>query len=311
MTQRFFIPLLILLILSTTVIAVISVKPISRPVIAENTTSQAPLQSIPKEAAPQETTPSLPMLNINKISSEKTIPNLPTPAFTPVNGCKIPIIMYHYVEYVQNKKDTLRQKLNINPDLLEKQLELLKNSGYTFHTARDIPELLKTCPTPKQKSIILTFDDGYADFYTNVFPLLKKYNSKATAYIISNRIGQQDYMTESQLKELVASGLVEIGAHTLDHPSLTRLSTPEVKRQIEESKKNLEKILNTQVETFTYPSGHFNSAIEKLTKDAGFTCALSTLAGSIHSPKTLFHLHRFRAGILGGATPSLTQLERS
>src|SRR5258706_2924474 len=95
---------------------------------------------------------------------------------------KIPIFLYHYVENVYN--DPGRQKLNIPPSILTAQIETLKRAGYTLITPDDLIAALSGKKKLSQKLAMLTFDDGYMDFYTDVFPILHKEQVKAIAYIV-------------------------------------------------------------------------------------------------------------------------------
>lgn len=224
---------------------------------------------------------------------------LPTPKEDVVaKSFKIPVIMYHYVEYVQDRHDTIRMSLNTNPALFESQLKQLKDAGYASYFARDIPDLLDGKKYYTSKMVILTFDDGYEDFYTDVFPLLKKYNMRATAYIISDFIGRRGFMNKEQLQELSRSGLVEIGSHTLDHLYLKTTPDKEAKRQIVESKKLLEKELDMPIDSFAYPFGAMSPAAIEYVKEARYTNAVSVIHGSLQSPENLFFLYRIRPGTL-------------
>ena len=69
----------------------------------------------------------------------------------------------------------------------------------------------------------LTLDDGYEDNYTNLFPLLKKYQAKATISVVTGSIGQPGILTADQIREMSDSGLVEFASHTVTHPHLTSL----------------------------------------------------------------------------------------
>lgn len=215
---------------------------------------------------------------------------------------KIPIVMYHYVEYVKDQGDTIRKGLDVNPAWFEKQLQLLKENNYETYFAKDIPGIISgSIVYNPSKSIVLTFDDGYEDFYTDVFPLLKKYNMRATAYIIYDFLDRKGFMTKDQIYELSNSGQVEIGAHTLDHLYLKTIPESAARTQIFESKKLLEKLIGTPVETFAYPYGAFNLTTVNLVKEASFSAALSVIPGVYQSANNLFFLNRIRPGIF---TPS-------
>jgi peptidoglycan/xylan/chitin deacetylase (PgdA/CDA1 family) len=216
----------------------------------------------------------------------------------PLASLKLPIIMFHYIEYVQNPGDTLRAKMDISPFTLNFQLNTLKENNYDTYFVKDIPHLLDTGLEPKNKSIILTFDDGYEDFYQNVFPLLKKYQLKATVYIIYNFIGRKDFMTQSQIQELIDSGLVEVGSHSLSHPSLSKITAEKAHTEIFESKEKLQNMFGIPIETFAYPGGAYNDDTIKLVKEAGYTVAVTTKPGITVLDNDLYQVHRLRPGYL-------------
>ena len=234
----------------------------------------------------------------------------PNPHIPPADfKVKVPILMYHYVEYVQDRNDTIRQSMNINPGLFETQLRILQDNNYKTYFVKDIPSILDQDLELPERRIILTFDDGYEDFYTFAFPLLKKYKIKSTLYVVNNFLGSKGYLTEDQLKEIVNSRLVEIGAHTLDHVYLKGESGAVAARQIVESKNELEDMLGINIRTFAYPFGAFDDAAIQIVKEASFSAAVSVIPGNVHSKNELFYLYRIRAGAFQG-TDSLDTLEK-
>ena len=130
---------------------------------------------------------------------------------------RVPILMYHYVEYVKDKGDKVRISLNTTPDTLEQEVKTLSEAGYTFMTNAELADVLDGKSKLPPKPILLTFDDGYRDFYTDAYPILKKYQVKATQYVISGFLNNKNHLTSSQLQEIAKDGLVEIGAHTVHH----------------------------------------------------------------------------------------------
>ncbi len=213
----------------------------------------------------------------------------------------IPILMYHYVEYVQDKKDTERQELNVNPNVFEEQLQTLIAGHYTFITAKELGDIFDgNMPIP-QNPIMLTFDDGHWDLDTSVLPILKKYNVRATAYIISGFIGTNtDSLTPEELQDVINSGLVEIGDHTINHPSLKGKPLAFVEREIVQSKMDLEQRYHLHIVSFAYPYGSFDRQAIHVVKAAGYTTAVSTIAGNEQNNQNRFFLFRVRPGYLTG-----------
>jgi len=209
---------------------------------------------------------------------------------------KIPVLMYHYVEINQNKKDFLRDNLNTNPYIFEKQILTFKNAGFEFIWASEIPMALND--KSDKKYVVFTFDDGYESFYSQTYPIIKKHKIKVTNYLIADFIGNANYMSKGQIDKIFDEGFLEIGSHTLNHPGLTVISKEEANRQIIESKKKLEKMFNTYVGSFCYPYGFFNSEIAILVEKAGYTNATTTRLGSVVSKSNLYEINRIRPGIM-------------
>ena len=224
------------------------------------------------------------------------MPETPTPI--PPDSIHLPIIMYHYVEYVKETNDLVKNKLNINPALFEQQLKSFQQEGYTTYFAKEIPDILNGKIQLKGRSVILTFDDGYEDFYSVVVPLLTKYQMKGTDYVINDYIGRKGFLTKKQLQEMVKNPYVEIGSHTLDHVYLKTVPDTLAIKQITESKKGLEDLLGVPVVTFAYPYGAVGVDTPTLVKQASFSAAMGTNFGQIHSKETIFNLTRIRAGYL-------------
>ncbi len=228
----------------------------------------------------------------------QSLPSNYSPALVPetTKTVHIPILMYHYVEHVKDKKDILRQKLNTNPETLDLELKTMKEAGYSFLTMAEVNDAINNKKPLPPKPIVLTFDDGYKDFYTDAFPILQKYQVKATAYIITGFIGKPNYMSLPQLTEVKKSGLIEIGAHTVHHVDLKQATLKQAEEEIKGSKIALEQLFGDTVTTFAYPSGRFNEQAIQVVKNAGFLTAVSTLPGTEAASVNKLVLYRLRAG---------------
>lgn len=209
---------------------------------------------------------------------------------------RVPILLYHYVEYVRDKKDTIRQSLDITPDVFEKQVKTLKDAGYTFMTVSDLADVLDGKTKLPDKPVILTFDDGHWDLYTDVLPIIEKYQVKVTAYIVPGFIGGSDSLSSDQLQKVIQSNLVEIGDHTIHHASLAKRPLALVRYEVNLSKEMLEKRYNIHVVSFAYPYGSFDQQAISVVKDAGFKTAVSTVPGILQNQSNRYFLFRIRPG---------------
>lgn len=225
------------------------------------------------------------------LSTESAIPEI---------TIRVPILLYHYVEYVQDKNDKTRQSLNIPPNILTSQIESLKSAGYTFINASELSSALEGKTKLPDKVVMLTFDDGYMDFYTNVFPILKAEQIKAVEYVVPDFLNRPNFMFTFQLKEIAKNPLVEIGAHTMDHVWLKGATKNKTEYEISQSRKELQSITDLPIDSFAYPYGAFDQQAIGIVKSAGFTNAVSTIPGIEHTRYTRYFLYRIRPGYRTG-----------
>jgi peptidoglycan/xylan/chitin deacetylase (PgdA/CDA1 family) len=212
------------------------------------------------------------------------------------SNLRVPIFMYHYVENIIDSSDTTRMSLNIPPDIFEQQIQTLQKAGYIFLTMAMVTNAVETGSDLPEKRIVLTFDDGYKDFYTDVFPLLKKYNVKAVAYIAPGLLDTPNYMSKHDVIEVAQSGLVEIASHTVNHRFLKDDQLSDAYYEIMESKNVLQDMIDGQVISFAYPYGAFDAQAIDLVKKAGYKNAVSTLPGVEITEQNMFYITRIRPG---------------
>lgn len=192
------------------------------------------------------------------------------------NVWTLPILLYHYISANPNPRDTLRSQLSVTPQDFSAQLEYLATQGYTTITLDDLLAVQAGSAAMPDKPVLLTFDDGYADFYQNAFPLLERYQMKATIYVPSDLVGRPNYMTWEQLRQLAASPLMTIGSHSRTHPPLDTLSWEQQRDEINTSKATLEAQLGLPVQYFCYPYGRYNATTLSLIAEAGYRSATTT-----------------------------------
>lgn len=222
---------------------------------------------------------------------QKTVAQTST---TPVKSVHLPILMYHYIRTVTDLRDPVGIDLSVPASMFEEQMKYLDNAGYTTITLDDLVATWKGEKTLPEKPIIMTFDDGYEDFYTVVFPILKKYNLKATAYIIAGFIDKPHYLTSEQLKELSQSPLVTIAAHTMQHPNLRNTTGPKLIDEVMGSKKWLENFTEKTILHFAYPSGQYNKETIRAVEKAGYITSVTTEPGEDHPSTKPFAITRVR-----------------
>lgn len=214
---------------------------------------------------------------------------------------RVPILMYHHIaDDSRWPNDARKQRLAVQPEQFAEQLDYLQQAGYTTITLDDlVSALYHTAPLPA-KPVILTFDDGYQDFYSTAYPLLKRYSDKATIYIISEWVGKPDIMTWDELRELASSPLITIGAHTRTHPKLADHSAERIHTEIAGGKADLESQLHTTVRHLAYPYGSYNAATLEQARLVGFVTATTVHYGVEERADKLLELPRV---FVNGGTP--------
>lgn len=181
------------------------------------------------------------------------------------------ILMYHSIR--KDPGDT-HSELVVTPEAFEKQLQLLQSKDFKFLT---ISELLHS-ETNQDARVAITFDDGFKDNYEFAFPLLKKYGAKATIYLAPD-INGIERLSTAMIREMVSSGLIEFGAHTLSHCNLEKSDFETANIEIQGSKERVEELTGMNCEAFAYPFGRFNHNVAAMVKEAGFTSAVTVKKG--------------------------------
>lgn len=165
-------------------------------------------------------------------------------------GYDVPVLMYHAVD---NDLWGIAE-LFVRPERMEEQLQYLTENGYDTIFFEDLYHI-----EDYDKPVILTFDDGYLDNYTQLFPLLQKYNAKATIFVITQYIGNDiHYTNQDQLREMADSGLVSIQSHTVTHPDLDELSLEQQRQELEQSKLLTTRMTLREPYVLCYPTGKYN-----------------------------------------------------
>lgn len=211
-----------------------------------------------------------------------TTPPAPAAIAPGPKNVRIPILTYHYIRVNPDPRDGLGFALSVTPANFSAQMDWLAQNGYHPVTTADLVANLRGERGLPARPIVLTFDDGYADFYTNAIPILRTHDFTAVSYVVSGFIGRPGYMTAAQVISAQGAGF-EIGSHTVDHVNLTRQSNDGLRYQLTASKEALERLLKRPVTSFCYPYGKYGAREANAVAAAGYQDATSTLAGPNHS----------------------------
>lgn len=214
----------------------------------------------------------------------------------------VPILMYHYVRYVDRAADPLGFSLSVTPEQLDAQLGWLKAAGYETVRMDALAACMRGAGPCPLRAVALTFDDGYADAFTTALPIVRRHGFVATFYIVSGFVGQPGYMGWEEIRALRDAGM-EIGAHSISHPDLTGLGLEELRVQVGQSGALIAAEIGQPVVSFCYPGGRFSDTVVAVTREAGYTSATTTIQDGPQSDP--FTLPRLR--ISGDLTLELFQ----
>lgn len=209
---------------------------------------------------------------------------------------KLPILTYHSI-------DESGSVISTSLETFKRQIKLLSDEGFNVISLKDLtvgPDRRDHIPP---KTIILTFDDGFQNFYSTAFPILKEHNFTATVFLITDHCGKYNDWDENlasierarlmdweEIKELSKYG-IEFGSHTQTHPDLTQIPIELATKEAVQSKLTLEEKLGIESAAFAYPYGKYNPAVRNLI-EANFKMACSTRLGKADFGDDLFTLKR-------------------
>ena len=237
-----------------------------------------------------------------------------------IKNPKFIILLYHKIG--RYPEDAKFPGLYVTEDDFDRQIKYLKNAGYSFLT---LSELKKTYDyyyadknkkngrfndisdaTPinnKKRYAAITFDDGSKSVYSGGFKVMRNNGVNATVFMVSGLAGgfndwdiengenKDEMLNLSELKELAEYG-IEIGAHTVTHPHLTKITIEKAFVEISNSKKKLEELLGIKINFFAYPYGDYNDDVKSLVIKAGFEGACITKTGIVKNGADFFALKR-------------------
>jgi peptidoglycan/xylan/chitin deacetylase (PgdA/CDA1 family) len=211
----------------------------------------------------------------------------------------MPCLMYHKIA---TRPPRVRIKgLYVSPRLFARQLAELAEAGFTTPRFGELPD-----GSNAGKTVALSFDDGFKSAFENGLGPLREMKLHAIQFLVVDRIGQSNawevqlgdvrepLMDAAEIKDWLDAGH-EIGAHSLSHPFLTRVSLREAREEIFSSRKKLEDLFGVPVRHFCYPYGDWNEAVQDLVREAGYETACTTDFGLNTSATPRWELKRIMA----------------
>jgi peptidoglycan/xylan/chitin deacetylase (PgdA/CDA1 family) len=221
----------------------------------------------------------------------------------PGNRLAIPILMYHSIADDDETGVQPYYRTSTSPAAFALQMKHLADRGYSTINVAEAVKFLQS-GSHTEKCAVITFDDGYSNFYRHAFPILNRYHFAATVFLPTAYIGTQplqfkgkDCLTWSEVRELRKHG-ISFGSHTVTHPHLTSLDAAGVRNELVRSKQTLEDNLGEAVESFAYPYAFpeddvpFVRMLRDTLVDAGYQQGVSTRIGTARPQEDCYFLRR-------------------
>lgn len=208
---------------------------------------------------------------------------------------KLPILMYHAI-HVMDPSEAANSGLIVDPETFESHLKALKEAGYYTLSPAEAYKVLTENVLPENKKVVwLTFDDSLKDFYTQAYPILQKYQMKATNNVITGFVqaGREDILTLDEIKEMKKNGM-SFEDHTVNHPDLSVSSADTQNSELQDSKEYLDHNLSQTTTTVAYPSGRYSETTLQLAEKLGYKMGLTTNNGLASLSDGLLSLNRVR-----------------
>jgi len=198
--------------------------------------------------------------------------------------------------------------LRIPPEKFAGHMELIAAAGFTPVTLSTMADRLAASDADdRERLVVLTFDDGYENFYTHALPVLRRHGFLATVFVVSDLAGESyrwedvehfagkppRLMSWSQMREATRYG-IEFHSHSCTHPRLSRLSPAAAEREIVESRTTIERELGKKVDFFCYPFGDASRSVRRQVAEAGYRAAFSVEVGLCDRGDDLHFLRRVK-----------------
>ncbi len=219
----------------------------------------------------------------------------------PRDEMRIPILMYHSISDVDEKGVHPYFRTTTSPAVFAEHMRFLHDNRYSVIGLNEAVSILDNrakgetaqSSNTAKKYVVLTFDDGFRDFHTTAFPVLKHYGFTATVFLATAFIGSdrrkrfkgKDCLLWDEVRELDRKGIA-FGSHTVNHPVLVELKNEEIEKEIRQSKEEIENNLGKVVQSFSYPYAfpehdkELISYFRNTVQNNGYSCSVTTIIGT-------------------------------
>jgi len=216
----------------------------------------------------------------------------------------IPILMYHSISGEDESGLHAYFRTCTSPYVFADQMAYLHSDGYSTCSLAQALDYLRSGTHTATKPVVITFDDGYSDFYREAFPVLHRYGFSATVFLPTAYIGEspvqfkgRECLTWAEVRELQRHG-ISFGSHTVTHPQLRGLNARAIDEEIGNSKHTIEEKLGCAVDSFSYPfafpqtEAEFTRMLRDSLRLAGYHNGVCTIVGRASHGSDPFFMER-------------------
>ncbi len=198
----------------------------------------------------------------------------------------VSVLMYHMIGDIPDNGAVLTEAN------FRAQLEFIRQNGFHPITMQELyAYVTEGAPLP-EKPVCITFDDGYADNFSLVYPLMKEYGYPWTVFVITGDVGKPGRMTWDELREMAESRAVTIASHTATHPHLAEISAEEARADILAAQQALREKLGIENRWLAFPYGSFDSEVIDIAKSLGIQMVVTSDSGRVHTGDNPYTLRR-------------------
>ncbi|MEN6479615.1 MAG: polysaccharide deacetylase family protein [Anaerolineales bacterium] len=207
----------------------------------------------------------------------------------------VPILMYHYISVPPADAGPVRRDLSVTPENLRAHLEMLRAEGYEPISLEQLVLALQVGQPLPVRPVIITFDDGYRDNYTEAFRILREEGMTGTFFLVTKTLDEErpEYLSWDMVIEMHEAGM-EIGSHSYEHVDLAGRSEEYLVYQLLGSREAIEQRIGEPVRFFSYPSGNYDALTMRMLRETQYWAAVSVAQGATQRSDALYELERIR-----------------
>lgn len=221
---------------------------------------------------------------------------IPSPDPRVYGPCKIvPVLLYHHIEPKEEALASGHKNIFVDNTTFSGQLDYLASRGYKTITPDELMSGL-AAGSVGSKNVVLTFDDGYEDFYKYAYTELVKRGMRATLFVATGLMGNPGYLSWNQISEMKGSGLITFGNHTWSHKNVGQGTEEAISYEIKTAQTQLTEHGLAPITTFAYPYGPGGAVAKKVLQELEIKSAFTTNPTWYQCAKLPYDLGRTRVG---------------